>query len=60
MRKVERGDPTVSAGVLAAALWALGFDRRLAELLNVDPVGEAEARRREPGRASRPRIDFDL
>ena len=32
LRKLERGDPTVSLGVLAAALWTLGLPNAIAAL----------------------------
>jgi len=33
-RRVEKGDPSVSMGVYAMALFVLGFDRALAELVD--------------------------
>jgi transcriptional regulator with XRE-family HTH domain len=41
LRKVERGDPSVSLGALMAVLWALGLEDRLGSLLERDPIGEA-------------------
>ena len=40
LRKVERGDPTVSLGAFMAVLWALGMENRLGDLLEHDPIGE--------------------
>lgn len=46
LRKVERGDPSVSLGAIAAVLWALGMQDRLGEILEQDSIGEElEARR---------------
>lgn len=47
LRKIEQGDPTVSLGAVAAALWCLGLSERLSGLLERDEIGEAlEDRRR--------------
>ena len=46
LRKVERGDPTVSLGALMAVLWALGMQDRLGGLLERDPIGEELEERR--------------
>ncbi|MBF0305543.1 MAG: helix-turn-helix transcriptional regulator [Alphaproteobacteria bacterium] len=49
LRKLERGDPTVSLGVMVTALWALGLGRGLAMLAapETDALGlRAELRHR--------------
>lgn len=48
LRKIEKGDPTVSLGAVAAALWCLGLSERLSDLLDRDPIGEALEDRRRP------------
>jgi len=41
LERLERGDPAVGIGILATALWVLGMQRRLGELLlpESDAVG---------------------
>lgn len=58
LRKIERGDPTISLGAVMAALWALGLEDRLANLLEQDPIGEAMADRNLPERVRSSKDDF--
>lgn len=41
LERMERGDPAVGLGILASAMWVLGLQRRLADLLTPenDTVG---------------------
>lgn len=52
LHRVERGDPGVSLGNYARALWVLGLHRRLGELADAaaDPVGLELERERLPKR----------
>jgi len=56
MIKVERGDPSVSIGVYANALYTLGLVERLGEVADLahDEVGQALEAERLPRRARRP------
>lgn len=38
VQRLEKGDPTVGIGILAAALWILGMHRRIGDL--VAPEGD--------------------
>jgi hypothetical protein len=64
VQRLERGDPGVSVGVIATALWALGLVDRLAKLASPDEdtVGKTEELNRLPRRvtvpASDPSMDF--
>ncbi|UAJ12486.1 helix-turn-helix domain-containing protein [Glacieibacterium megasporae] len=63
VQRLERGDPTVSLGIVASALFVFGLGRRLASLAapSTDGVGEAEAIRALPRRVRRPAAaDIDL
>lgn len=65
VQRLERGDPGVSLGVVATALWALGLVDRLAALASPDhdTVGKGEELRRLPRRAHaprRPKSDIDF
>jgi hypothetical protein len=53
LRKVELGDPSVGIAPVAAVLWALGMEQRLATLLRTDIVGETLEARRRPKTARR-------
>src|SRR6266545_8132638 len=57
VQRLERGDTSVSLGVLATALWALGLIDRLAALASPDQdlVGKGEELKRLPQRARAPR-----
>ena len=57
VQRLERGDPGVSLGVMATALWALGLIDRLAALASPDhdTVGKSEELRRLPKHARTPR-----
>src|SRR6266540_1068248 len=57
LQRLERGDTSVSLGVLATALWALGLIDRLAALASPDQdlVGKGEELKRLPQRARAPR-----
>jgi hypothetical protein len=33
LQRLEKGDPTVGIGIVAGALWILGLDRRLGDLV---------------------------
>lgn len=57
--RLERGDPAVSLGVLASALFVLGLAGRLERLLEPgsDAVGMSEDLRHLPRRAHAPRGD---
>ena len=64
VQRLERGDPGVSLGGVATALWALGLVDRLAKLASPDEdtVGKTEELNRLPRRvrtpASDPSMDF--
>jgi transcriptional regulator with XRE-family HTH domain len=57
LQRLERGDPGVSLGVVATALWTLGLVERLAVLASPDQdtVGKTEELKRLPKRARVPR-----
>lgn len=57
LQQLEGGDGSVSLGVLATALWALGLIDRLAALASPDQdmVGKGEELKRLPRRARAPR-----
>ncbi len=57
--RLERGDPAVSLGVVASALFVLGMTGRLAQLAapERDVVGLSEDLRRLPRRVHAPRDD---
>lgn len=57
IRRLERGDPTVSMGVYAVVLFVLGMTERLAELVDarVDPFVLDLDEERLPKRVRRPR-----
>lgn len=44
VQRLEKGNPAVSIGILATALWVLGMDRRLGSLLapETDQIGLQE------------------
>ena len=48
VRRLERGDPTVGIGIVAAALWVLGMSERVERLVapETDSVGQSEEIRR--------------
>jgi transcriptional regulator with XRE-family HTH domain len=50
VQRLENGDPGVSIGIIATALWALGMLRRLEKLVSPesDAIGQAEEIRRLP------------
>jgi transcriptional regulator with XRE-family HTH domain len=56
LRKVEQGDPSVGLAPLAAALWAMGMEQRLAMLLREDVIGESLEARRRPKTARREEV----
>ena len=58
LQRLERGEPGVSLGVVATALWALGLVDRLGALASPDQdtVGKAEELKRLPKQARVPRI----
>jgi hypothetical protein len=58
LQRLERGDPGVSLGIVATALWALGLIDRLATLGSPDhdTVGKGEELKRLPQRARTPRV----
>jgi transcriptional regulator with XRE-family HTH domain len=63
LQRLEGGDPGVSLGVVATALWALGLVDRLGALASPDQdtVGKAEELKRLPKRArapQKPDLDF--
>ena len=65
VQRLEHGDPGVSLGVVATALWALGLVDRLAALASPDhdTVGKGEELRRLPKRARAlrsPKSDLDF
>jgi transcriptional regulator with XRE-family HTH domain len=57
LQRLEHGDPGVSLGIVATALWALGLIDRLADLASPDhdTVGKGEERKRLPKQARAPR-----
>ena len=56
VQRLEHGDPGVSVGVLATALWVLGMNDRLSEIASParDTTGTAEEIRRQPRRIRTP------
>jgi len=61
VRRLEQGDPGVSIGVVASALFVLGMVRRLGDLAQGDQIGESEALRALPKRVRQPsdsELDF--
>lgn len=63
VQRLEAGDPTVSLGVLASALFVLGFTSRLEALLSPesDAMGISEDLARLPSRTHAPsRDDLDF
>jgi transcriptional regulator with XRE-family HTH domain len=58
VQRLEHGDPGVSVGVLATALWVLGMNDRLSEIASParDTIGTAEDIRRQPRRVRTPPI----
>ncbi|MDP1993370.1 MAG: helix-turn-helix transcriptional regulator [Syntrophales bacterium] len=59
VRRVEAGDPGVSLGVYAAALFVLGFMGRLAKLAapEMDTWGNWQQRKKAPKRVRTPKDD---
>ena len=57
LQRLERGDPGVSLGIVATALWALGLVDRLGAIASpdLDTVGKAEELKRLPKQARLPR-----
>jgi transcriptional regulator with XRE-family HTH domain len=57
VQRLERGEPGVSLGILATALWALGLIDRLGSLATPDHdmVGKSEELRRLPRKVHAPR-----
>ena len=55
VQRLEKGDPSVSLGVVASALWALGLSERLGTLAGPgqDTVGTTEELARLPKRVRR-------
>ena len=62
VQRLEAGDPTVSLGVLASAMFVLGFTSRLETLLapESDAMGISEDLARLPRRTHAPAPDDDL
>ena len=62
VQRLERGDPGVSLGVVATALWALGFVDRMASLVSpgADMVGTTEETKRLPRRVRTPARDTSM
>jgi len=62
VQRLERGDPTVSIGIVASALFVFGLGRRLADLAAPasDRVGEGEAIHALPRRVRHPGDEPDL
>jgi transcriptional regulator with XRE-family HTH domain len=58
IRKIETGNPTVALGALAAVLWVLGLQDRIAGVLASDPVGEGLESLRRPKRVRSPVEDL--
>ena len=50
VQRLEKGDPSVGIGKIAAALWILGLHRRIGELVSPenDPIGLQEDIKRMP------------
>lgn len=64
VQRLERGDPKVGIGIVAAALWVLGMSERLEALVapETDSVGQNEEICRLPAavHAPAPRPDLDF
>lgn len=64
VQRLERGEPGVSIGVVATALWVLGMVDRLASLAapDQDMIGKTEELKRLPRRvrAPAPKTDLDF
>jgi transcriptional regulator with XRE-family HTH domain len=62
VQRLEAGDPAVSLGVVASALFVLGFQKRLEELLSPDSdaMGISEDLARLPRRTHAPNDDLDF
>jgi transcriptional regulator with XRE-family HTH domain len=62
LRKLERGDPTVSLGVFAKAVWVLGLFPAVRQAVSPenDHLAAAIETARLPGRARRPRGAVNL
>jgi len=62
LQRLEKGDPAVSLGVVASALWALGLSDRLKSLAapDHDTVGTTEELARLPRRVRRMKADTSL
>jgi len=60
--RLENGDPGVSLGVLAAALWVLGFEKDMLKIAHPenDKVGIYRDRQRLPQRVRPSREEDDL
>ena len=60
-QRLEKGDPTVGIGIVAGALWILGLDRRLGDLVapETDTTGLQQDIKRLPRdfRKTRKRAD---
>lgn len=59
VQRLEKGDPGVGLGVFGTALWVLGLDRRLPDLVvpESDPVGQQYSLENLPQRVRRPKED---
>ena len=62
LRRLERGDPAIAIGIVAAALWTLGMSERLERLVapETDLVGQNEEIRRLPKSVRSPESSSDL
>ncbi|SPD76376.1 Transcriptional regulator, XRE family [uncultured Desulfobacterium sp.] len=62
LSRLENGDPGVSLAVLASALWALGFEKDLLEIVHPekDNLGMYLEQRRLPKRVRRSKTGDDL
>jgi len=64
LSRLEKGDPGVSLGVMASALWVLGLDKGLRDIAGPeqDKVGIHRDRQRLPQRvrSSKPKPDLDF
>ncbi|MBW1943988.1 MAG: helix-turn-helix domain-containing protein [Deltaproteobacteria bacterium] len=62
LSRLENGDPGISLGVLASALWVLGFEKDLLEIAHPekDKVGIYRDRQRLPKRVRPSRTKHDL
>ncbi len=64
LARLEKGDPSVSLGVLASALWVLGMEKDLLEIAlpEKDEVGNFRDRQRLPKRVrpGKPGNDLDF